>query len=275
MKYCTCPHCDTYFKLAGASKDSLGWHTICPDCGGSFDIDIADYVVPEGTLVGLRTGMKGFVSTFTDQYAADFEEIVYLITYRVGADERTARARRTEFEIIEDWRLLKRTEFGVERVCHYLANQEQSNVPCYNCIDRTRCNADIFERLVRYEDTGLTPDMVVEYKKFEDDLVRNSFTLRHILDLIEAEREGRLVVLPAKEVYELTWDVGPGCDLSCPVSIDGQGCCNLCDHGELYAYRRECRQEHIDRIGKDVFLNKLDAELAIEEIKTKERGEDQ
>ena len=24
MKYCTCPHCDTYFKLAGASKDSLG-----------------------------------------------------------------------------------------------------------------------------------------------------------------------------------------------------------------------------------------------------------
>ena len=273
MKYCTCPHCDTNFEFTGASKDNLGWHTACPDCGGSFDIDIEDHVVSEGTLVGLHTGMKGFVSTFTDQYATEFDEIVYLVTYRVGAEERATRVRRSEFDIIEDWRLLKRTKFGVDRVCHYPKNQEWGNVPCYNCVDRAKCNHDIFERLAQYEDTGLMPDVVAEYKKFEDELVRSDLTFQHILDLIKAEREGRLVVLPAKEVYELTWDAGPGCDLRCPASVDGQGCCNLCEHGELYAYLRECRQEHIDRIGNDVFLDKLDAELAIETIRAEEKGE--
>ena len=192
MKYCTCPHCDTNFKFDGASKDNLGWHTACPDCGGSFDIDIEDHVVSEGTLVGLHTGMKGFVSTFTDQYAAEFDEIVYLVTYRVGTDERTTRVRRDEFDIIEDWRLLKRTKFGVERVCHYPKNQEWGNVPCDGCADRAKCNHDIFERLARYEDTGLTPDVVAEYKKFEDELVASGLTFNAVLKLIERHKKGEI-----------------------------------------------------------------------------------
>lgn len=42
----TCPHCGAHFE-GGASLDNLGWHTSCPDCGESFDVDVFDkrYVV--------------------------------------------------------------------------------------------------------------------------------------------------------------------------------------------------------------------------------------
>lgn len=34
-------------------------------------------------------------------------------------------------------------------------------------------------------------------------------------ELAEADKAGRLVVLPAKTVYELAWDAGPNCDGNC------------------------------------------------------------
>ena len=39
--------------------------------------------------------------------------------------------------------------------------------------------------------------------------------LDRLRELAEADRDGRLVVLPAKTVFELTWDAGPDCDLIC------------------------------------------------------------
>lgn len=36
---CKCLHCEHEFEGA-ASEDSLGWHTLCPKCGCSFDVDI-------------------------------------------------------------------------------------------------------------------------------------------------------------------------------------------------------------------------------------------
>lgn len=33
-----CPHCDNSFQ-SKVEYDNLGWHTSCPYCGGSFDID--------------------------------------------------------------------------------------------------------------------------------------------------------------------------------------------------------------------------------------------
>lgn len=45
-----CLHCEEEFELTGIEKDELGWHTSCPICGGSFDIDI--YYVDEKIMVG-------------------------------------------------------------------------------------------------------------------------------------------------------------------------------------------------------------------------------
>lgn len=43
MKTVKCMNCNTEFFLKSASCDDLGWHTTCPLCGCSFDIDIELY----------------------------------------------------------------------------------------------------------------------------------------------------------------------------------------------------------------------------------------
>lgn len=41
-----CPHCEHQFYSEWVSIDELGWHVSCPECGGSFDID-----VPKGRII--------------------------------------------------------------------------------------------------------------------------------------------------------------------------------------------------------------------------------
>ena len=85
----------------------------------------------------------------------------------------------------------------------------------------------------------------------------------HLRELAKADREERFVVLPAKTVFELIWCAGEGCDMVCPVSIDGKGCCDFCDHGTIVVEEVPCRQEHIERIGVDVFLTRTEAMAAL------------
>ena len=128
-------------------------------------------------------------------------------------------------------------------------------------------------RLAAYEDTGLTPeevnDAVVGAKLMAKSKVVSAFGVaaERLRELSEADKAGRLVVLPAKTVYEITWDAGPNCYGICPVSIDGVGCCDFCDAGELCICEVPCKQEHIGNIGKTVFLTRKDAEKALEAMK--------
>lgn len=126
---------------------------------------------------------------------------------------------------------------------------------------------DLYGRLKQFEDTGLTPKEVTALRELFDYALKESKTLseqltllKHIRELAAADKDGRVVVLPCKTVFELTWDAGPDCDLVCPVSIDGNGCCDFCDKGKLFAYERPCCQEHIERLGKTVFLTREEAE---------------
>ena len=52
------------------------------------------------------------------------------------------------------------------------------------------------DRLAAYEDTGLEPEICAEYKKFEDEAVSKNVPFSRIVELMEAESEGRLLVLP-------------------------------------------------------------------------------
>lgn len=130
-----------------------------------------------------------------------------------------------------------------------------------------------FLRLAAYEDTGLTPERCAEFARADAEgryiVMRDAEQegVARLRELAEADRAGRLVVLPCKTVFELTWDAGPDCDLVCPVSIDGHGCCDFCDKGELCIYERKCLQEHIEQIGKTVFLTREEAEKALEAMK--------
>lgn len=130
-------------------------------------------------------------------------------------------------------------------------------LPCrYN----TACTQrQVWEKLKAYENTGLTPKQTAEFAIW---IHENG--LEKIKEWIKADKDGRLVVLPAKTVYELVWDAGSNCDGMCPVSIDGVGCCDFCDAGELCIYEAPCKQEHIGNIGKTVFLTREEAENALE-----------
>lgn len=132
------------------------------------------------------------------------------------------------------------------------------------------------ERLAAYEDTGLEPEEIGElavnmerarpYKAFFEDLAdgqKLSEALSHIRHLAQADREGRCVVLPATTVFELTWDAGPGCDMICPASFDGEGLCDICEHGQKFVYERKCTQRLAEGIGKTVFLTREEAEAAL------------
>lgn len=130
----------------------------------------------------------------------------------------------------------------------------------------------VWERLKAYEDAGLSPQACAEALEIEEALSSYDYSISRMVELMKADKEGRLVVLPCKTVFELTWDAGPDCDLVCPVSIDGNGCCDFCDKGKLFAYERPCCQEHIERLGKTVFLTREEAEKALQEMEGKKDG---
>ena len=58
--------------------------------------------------------------------------------------------------------------------------------------------AALRERVRPYEDTGLTADVCAEYRKFENEVVASGKTFGRLLELLRADTDGRVVVLPCK-----------------------------------------------------------------------------
>lgn len=75
---------------------------------------------------------------------------------------------------------------------------------------------DFYWRLKAYEDTELEPAMCANYKTFEDKAISKGVPFKRIVALMEADRAGRLVVLPCKvgdTVYFRTYDCNGTVDL--------------------------------------------------------------
>ena len=66
--------------------------------------------------------------------------------------------------------------------------------------------AELRGRLMQYEDTGLEPAMCANYKTFEDEAISKGVPFKRIVELMEADKAGRLVVLPVRPV--LTQSIG-------------------------------------------------------------------
>lgn len=81
---------------------------------------------------------------------------------------------------------------------HYMKCSGNCNVDM-DCIDCPSFDR-LVERLAAYEDTGLEPGICAEYKKFEDEIVASGKTFNHLIELLRAEKEGRVVVLPVRPV---------------------------------------------------------------------------
>lgn len=107
----------------------------------------------------------------------------------------------------------------------------------------------VWERLKAYEDTELDPEMCANYKAFEDEAITKGVPFTRIVALMEADRAGRLVVLPCKvgdTVYRLQYvEESPG-------------------HLIVDAVPIKFSLSWIDALGKTVFLTREDAEKALE-----------
>lgn len=91
---------------------------------------------------------------------------------------------------------------------------EKDESPCTCCGGIGHCSTDcsykqIYDRLAEYEDIGLEPEKIVFLKNVVDDAFSNKpeFT-EHIRELLRAEKDGRLVILPCK-VGERIYQVIP------------------------------------------------------------------
>lgn len=129
--------------------------------------------------------------------------------------------------------------------------------------------AELRGRLMQYEDTGLEPAMCANYKTFEDEAISKGVTFKRIVALMEAAKDGRLVVLPVRPV--LTQSIrsmlyiiedGEIVEDSLCEALVGMG-----SNGEINIFYTTLSDqisfEQAD-IGKTVFLTREAAEKALE-----------
>ena len=120
-----------------------------------------------------------------------------------------------------------------------------------NCAMNCKWEEAAWERLAAYEDTGLMPEDCAEYKKFEDEIIASGKTFGRLIELLNADKDGRLVVLPCKvgdTVYRVFDPPGrePVISAHTLMSVD-------------YIVR------WLDKFGKTVFLTREEAERALQE----------
>lgn len=138
----------------------------------------------------------------------------------------------------------------------------------------------VCERLAAYEDTGLTPKEVTALGELFDYALKESKTLteqltllHHIRELAEADKDGRVVVLPCKvgdTVYmlERIFDIDNGvCDEICARKVIGHGG-NKLNKLWLIGSGGICNVSiFVSEFGKTVFLTREEAERAMQEMK--------
>lgn len=93
---------------------------------------------------------------------------------------------------------------------HYMTCSGNCNVDM-DCIDCPSFDR-LVERLAAYEDTGLTPEDCARATEIDDILLDEYYPSGRMRDLIKADKEGRVIVLPAVRYCEqygwqnITWD---------------------------------------------------------------------
>lgn len=151
--------------------------------------------------------------------------------------------------------------------------------PCYGgrCkIKDCPFETAVCERLAAYEDTGLEPEAVETVKlalaaKHMVDLeTLNNTPISRLVELSEADKDGRVVVLPCKvgdTVYmiEHIFDIDNGvCDEICARKVIGHGGNNL-NQLWLIGSGGICNAYiFVSEFGKTVFLTREEAERAME-----------
>ena len=139
--------------------------------------------------------------------------------------------------------------------------------------------ADFVDRLAAYEDTGLYPESVEELKlsmmgKAISEITEfEGLPIDRIRELAEADKDGRVVVLPCK-VGDTVWIVGTVRKLYSakvrtffcghPSAVRGDD-----DGGHIHMIRTTECDIPMQEFGKTVFLSSEEAEKALQEMEGK------
>ena len=140
-------------------------------------------------------------------------------------------------------------------------------LPCKydgNCTQK-----EVWERLKAYEDSGLSPQACAEAREIDETLSGCDYSISRMVELMKADKEGRVVVLPCRQGDEL-WTYGnfpQGREVyrftvSDVSTLNGRTVLNTLGLGII-------RPEDI---GKTVFLSREEAEKALQKMEGKKDG---
>ena len=145
-----------------------------------------------------------------------------------------------------------------------------------SCPYSTACmQRQVWERLKQYEDSGLSPIACEEARKIEDGLSERDYSIARMVELMQADKVGRVVVLPCK-VGEKLWVIGrdnvpremalEAPDIRIVCTDEDNLCMSTCNRKPdgycVYRLRNDGAS-----IGKKVFLTREEAEEALEAMK--------
>ncbi len=137
--------------------------------------------------------------------------------------------------------------------------------------DGTCTQKQVWERLKAYEDAGLSPQACAQCREIEEGLSSTDYSISRMLELMCADKDGRVVILPCKAgdmLYEITTrkTISEYCATAICVTLGG------------IFIEWEIRKGFAGRsasgitpsaIGKTVFLTREEAEKALQEMEGK------
>lgn len=145
-----------------------------------------------------------------------------------------------------------------------------------SCPYSTACmQRQVWERLKQYEDSGLSPNACWEAGIIEDGLRNCDYSIARMVELMQADKAGRVVVLPCK-VGEKLWVIGrdnvpremelEAPDIRAVCTDEDNLCMSTCNRKPdgYCAYR--LRNDGAS-IGKTVFITREEAEEVLEAMK--------
>ena len=152
-------------------------------------------------------------------------------------------------------------------------------LPCK--YDGSCTQKEVWKRLKAYEDAGLSPQACAEAREIEETLSGCDYSISRMVELMKADKDGRVVVLPCKDWLEvvfgdqvLFWGIDKDYEEQPirEISLDDAERVGWYDGYKTVFLKGtdengEAWEFYPEEIGKTVFLTREEAEAALEAMK--------
>ena len=131
----------------------------------------------------------------------------------------------------------------------------------------------VWERLKAYEDAGLSPQACAEAREIEETLSGCDYSISRMVELMKADKDGRVVVLPCK-VGDTVWANLDGMrhTRKCVIEFANIGSRVTTIVFSTVDGLREQYGVNPSSFGRTVFLSREEAEKALQEMEGKKDG---